>query len=218
MKALRSKLLRFGVRGIAAIVLCTTHLCAQEIQPVINGDGVGDQEFPWMASLVFTGDDPSETSIFCGATLITDRYVLTAAHCVEGLAAQDIQVVLGRNFLSAPTGEIVSADSILVHPKYWEEGIAISYDIALIKLSRSVSYQPIAIQESVIPDEQKPELSATVLGWGQLDAEYPVLPDELQKAQIPLINDTECKDSLGLSYDPETMLCAGLLSSAPNSG
>lgn len=44
-------------------------------------------EFPWMAFLEYTKADPTREAI-CAGSLINSRYILTAAHCVEGPIVQ----------------------------------------------------------------------------------------------------------------------------------
>ena len=47
---------------------------------------------PWQAALMSRGSNRP----WCGGTLISDGYVLTAAHCVHRKTVRDIQVVLGK--------------------------------------------------------------------------------------------------------------------------
>ena len=47
---------------------------------------------PWQAALISRGSNRP----WCGGTLISDGYVLTAAHCVHRKTIRDIQVVLGK--------------------------------------------------------------------------------------------------------------------------
>ena len=45
---------------------------------IVGGRPADPQEWPWMAALLRDGDDN-----YCGGTLITDKHILTAAHCVD---------------------------------------------------------------------------------------------------------------------------------------
>jgi secreted trypsin-like serine protease len=47
-------------------------------------------EFPWMAYF-------KSGSHNCGATLINDKWILTAAHCVDGVKVEDMKIVLGKH-------------------------------------------------------------------------------------------------------------------------
>jgi trypsin len=47
-------------------------------------------EFPWMA--YFKAGQRN-----CGATLINDKWILTAAHCVDGVEAEEMEIILGKH-------------------------------------------------------------------------------------------------------------------------
>lgn len=56
---------------------------------ILNGDATGLDEFPWMALLQYRKRDGSLT-FSCGGSLINQRYILTAAHCVTGKILQRV--------------------------------------------------------------------------------------------------------------------------------
>ena len=65
---------------------------------VVGGVDAGPSELPFMASLQEKGNDRH----FCGGTVLNERWILTAAHCMAFLpfldmTSDDIQVVVGTN-------------------------------------------------------------------------------------------------------------------------
>lgn len=53
---------------------------------IVGGEETQVNQYPWMALLLYSG------RFYCGASLINDRYVLTAAHCVSGFNKDRITV------------------------------------------------------------------------------------------------------------------------------
>ena len=62
-------------RDNSVILDCPT---ARRGRRVVGGAAAGAGEFPWMVALIIGSKN------LCGGSIIADRWVLTAAHCVEG--------------------------------------------------------------------------------------------------------------------------------------
>ncbi|XP_063217652.1 venom serine protease 34-like [Bacillus rossius redtenbacheri] len=61
---------------------------------IVNGETAGVNEFPMMAGLlVFL----TQRNVFCGATIVARRYVLTAAHCLVKKQTSDVVVLVGAH-------------------------------------------------------------------------------------------------------------------------
>ena len=69
----------------------------------IGGEETKPNEFPWTALLLLKSSETNRTSR-CGGSLISDRHILTAAHCLKDLSDigevndlwDDTTVVLGE--------------------------------------------------------------------------------------------------------------------------
>ncbi|MBN8547727.1 MAG: serine protease [Deltaproteobacteria bacterium] len=201
--------------GLLAVVLAASTVDAQ-ISRIINGHGASEGEWPWMVTIFPAGQDPANPiqGHFCGGALVAPSYVVTAAHCVADLVGfpEEVEVVVGRTLLSSVSGARRAVKSIVVHPSF--NGSLLRNDIALLKLVSPVPQMPV---ELVLPGEEalwEAGTLATIIGWGQTNANLPIIPDLLQEAIVPIQSDLTCHDTLGLFFDPSAHLCAGTLSSA----
>lgn len=175
--------------------------------PKIVGGSAADQgENRWITSLQYQGEH------FCGAALIADRWVLTAAHCVEGESAGSLKVWIGGHDLRRPgQGVTVNVVQIISHQGYNTNTLL--NDVALLKLSQDV---PASIPRvklangNVVNNAASPGHLVTASGWGSL-SEGGGSPNLLHEVRLPIVSNTTCNRPA--SYDGEvasSMLCAGL--------
>ena len=209
---------------VLLITLSGDNLAAQTLQVrIINGTEVTEPNpYLWLGALHEAGQDVSDLSSFhCGASLIAANYGITAAHCVYGERAANLQLTFGRRVLTdVSSGVTVNISRIVIHPDYDPQ--TSSYDAAILELAEPVSYTPVM----VIP----PGLSmssvggtGTTLGWGLTSNNSNRVSNVLRQATLMIRSDTACLANWGSiasngAYDSATMFCAGTLGDCDPSG
>ncbi|WP_351227178.1 serine protease [Streptomyces sp. NPDC002133] len=185
---------------------------------IIGGTDVSNDAYPFMAALLTKGPGNALERQFCGGSLISQDVVMTAAHCVVGMEAKELQIVVGRTVLSnAQQGQIRNArpslgegdpGGIVVHPRYTRGNEA--YDLAFVELARPVTgVAPVKLPTPGTDALIRPGAKAVVTGWGNTDTDMPHTPDRLRKVKVPLVSHDECKVSYN-SYNSKVNICAGV--------
>ena len=182
---------------------------------VINGT-TSQASYPWIVSISELGTEPKQGH-FCGGVMISSRYVLTAAHCViDYLEFQDqLQITVGRSKLSSENGITVASDGIIIHPEYVQERS--TNDIAIIRTEETGLSEFLPLVDSDDYEFWRGGSTAKLLGWGFIDPFFPVRPDNLQEAEIPIVSDEQCEERLGIDFDKNSMLCGGKLATSSSS-
>ncbi|KAK8772420.1 hypothetical protein V5799_024335, partial [Amblyomma americanum] len=175
---------------------------------VVGGRDAGEP-VPFMASLQKNVTGLSKPFPFCGASMLTERHLVTAAHCLKNKTASMLSVNVGDYNLSATddANNIVrNLLSFLQHENY----IIPTYDndIAVLTLIDPVPWE--SLTTVVLPpvnSDLAQDTTVCVMGWGRLQYEG-AKPTTLQKLCMPSVNRTECQRPLTHQVH-ENMICAG---------
>lgn len=145
-----------------------TLLCFLGVVVAISGDRNGRivvgsdvrMSYPFMVSLRdrTMGGEPNEH--FCSGFIFSDRWIVTAAHCVQYRTAEQITAHMGTNSRTE-AGESHNVIQIAIHDDYDRQRVL--NNIAMVKCADKIimSVIPLAIAEYVAPGTQ-----ARVTGWG----------------------------------------------------
>lgn len=167
-------------------------------------------KFPWMAAIV----DNIGNQVFCTGSLINNRYVLTAAHCLINRDESMIHIVLGESDITSPaSSSLYRVNRLYSHPSF--SGVStMQNDIALIELDRTVVFSE-RMKPICLPKAGPRYFGTfTIAGWGLLSPAGRQ-PRVLQEARVLQRSQTYCQAVYGSSkYSNKDHICAN----GPTSG
>ncbi|XP_032049969.1 ovochymase-2 isoform X4 [Aythya fuligula] len=176
---------------------------------IVGGSQVKQGSHPWQVSL------KRRQKHFCGGTIVSAQWVVTAAHCIlERNILEYLNVTAGEHDLRIrENGEqTLPVKYVIKHPNF-DPRRPMNYDIALLKLDGAFNFSS-SVLPACLPDPgEKFEAGyiCTTCGWGRLN-ENGVLPQVLYEVNLPILNRKECSRALSSLKKPiqgDTIMCAG---------
>ncbi|XP_077081831.1 mast cell protease 1A-like [Siphateles boraxobius] len=166
---------------------------------IVNGREAKPHSRPYMVSLLTNGQHD------CGGFLISDEFVLTAAHCWNGY---EILVVVGAHDLrSSQSSDVIRVKSYIQHPNYIPSPI--QNDVMLLRLEKKVKLNK-NIKWISLPkkgEEVEAGILCSVAGWGRLWTNGPG-SYRLMEAFTTTKNQADCQRRWRSSFLASQMICA----------
>ena len=180
--------------------------CGIKPAHIVGGSEVTPYSLPWQVGLV----EKNQDAPYCGGTLISDRHVLTAAHCIVHGRSFDI-VVGEHDVTSSSDGTRHEVCRSVQHPDYMTNSM-VDNDSAIVHLNQPVLIgtraAPACLPSASMAGDYLAGKTMTVSGWGML-TENGGIPTVLHKVDVPAMSNAECKTKYGSSTITKDMLCAG---------
>ena len=178
---------------------------------ITGGTTAAISDFPWQVFLI-AGNSR------CGGSIISDTWILTAAHCTKDDAgnpvpAAQMSVKVGANNpFNVLEGQTYYVSEVIVNEGFDHQTLL--NDIALLKLKQPINYvnaTPIKLvtSDDVAYGATDPGVMSWVTGWGLTHVNPDVFPTSLQKVQLPII--TNAQASTVWRTIPSTDIMAGYL-------
>ncbi|XP_004441396.1 PREDICTED: transmembrane protease serine 9 [Ceratotherium simum simum] len=185
---------------------CGARPAMEKPNRIVGGFGATSGEVPWQVSL------KEGSRHFCGATVVGDRWLLSAAHCFNQTKVEQVWAHLGTASLVGVGGTPVKMGlkRAVLHPQY-DPGL-LDFDVAVLELAGPLVFNqyvqpvclPLAIQK--FPVGRKCMIS----GWGNTQEGNATKPDTLQRASVGIMDQKACSALYNFSLT-DRMICAGFL-------
>lgn len=180
-------------------------LATKQFPKITGGRPADPGEWPWMAALLTRGPDKA----FCGGVLITDRHVLTVAHCVMKYRRDELFVRLGEYDFKR-YDETRARDFKVIEIRAHEHYDKTTYenDIAILKISRPTLFTSYIWPICMPPlGESWEGYNGIVTGWGSQFFGGPHAYT-LMEVTVPIWNQRKCEEAF-VHRIPSSVVCAG---------
>ncbi|XP_058798575.1 chymotrypsin-1-like [Phymastichus coffea] len=187
---------------------CESYTVVSLKQRMIDGKRAQIKNYPYQVSIQELNQH------LCGGTIISERHILTAAHCIINVMTPPytfFNVVMGTSFTDRG-GEVHNITTVDVHPD-WIASEKNSYqnDLAIITLTSKIVFNKYK-QKAMLPNKDVEDgKEANFTGWGLIRQTPDIYPKQLHRIRTILITNEKCHQKLGKAVDiviHKTQVCA----------
>ncbi|OQR70634.1 plasma kallikrein-like [Tropilaelaps mercedesae] len=185
---------------------CSCQTVEPRVRRVVGGTILNDQQaMPWMTALLDT-----KGGLVGGATILNQRFLLTAAHVCNGSVPEELTVVAGTNRIHQGRTQVHSPELNKVarcfeHPDF--STISGVNDIAILELQTPLTFS-IYIGPACLSSTSGDNI-VFVSGWGKTDENGPSTSEDLRVAKLVKASLVQCQAEFGPeAVHPAQIVCA----------
>ncbi len=165
---------------------------------IVGGSATTIEERPWQVALRHDGE------FVCGGSILSNRYILTAQHCVEGVGLSSLSIAAGfESLMEMDAAAIRGVSEVYTAPGYVEPSAG--SDVAVLRLDSTLDLT-LPTMESIglvtaLEDEAgatNTGVAAAISGWGTT-REGGEISEQLLGAEVPIV----ANETAAAAYGPE---------------
>ncbi|XP_066504037.1 mast cell protease 1A-like [Hoplias malabaricus] len=180
---------------LPAVLLPLGHSASVNVG-IVNGTVAKPHSRPYMVSV------QGNRAHTCGGFLVSDLFVMTAAHCWtdKGLDKAEVTAVIGAYDLKSNDFERIAVKEHHIHPEF--QYPPYSNDIMLLKLGKSTENSKNAAKISISKLSKDIDGSCSVAGWGRIKTNGTT-------SNVLLETNVDVFKNCGKFWNYTNILCAG---------
>ncbi|XP_020711972.2 transmembrane protease serine 9-like [Athalia rosae] len=175
---------------------------------IVGGTATTINNYPYLVSIIYNKEH------VCGGSLISNQWILTAAHCIDGLKTSLFNVRVGSTYRTKGGTLVTAISSIVTHELYDDDSY--DYDVGLIRLASALTLSN-AVKTVILPSSTytvADRTSCAIAGWGKTSYGG-AMSQFLLALTVPIVSQKVCYDTfIHRNTVTARMICAGYTTGA----